>query len=122
MRISGSGDVSGSGSAGKLAITIAGSGDVRLTELRADDVNISIAGSGDAAVNAQKTLSVRHCREIVANSYRLGDSFKSTPGELRSQHLAGVLAIIGSRLGKSFRGKTVVSAPVQPGADVMQVL
>jgi carbon monoxide dehydrogenase subunit G len=59
VRISGSGDVSGSGSAGKLAITIAGSGDVRLTELRSDDVSISIAGSGDAAVNAQKTLNVR---------------------------------------------------------------
>ncbi len=59
VRISGSGDVSGTGSAGKLAISIAGSGDVRLTELRSDDVSISIAGSGDAAVNAQKTLNVR---------------------------------------------------------------
>ncbi len=59
VRISGSGDVSGSGSAGKLAVSIAGSGDVRLTDLRSDDVSISIAGSGDAAVNAQKTLNVR---------------------------------------------------------------
>jgi len=59
VRISGSGDVSGSGSAAKLAVNIAGSGDVRLSELRSDDVSISIAGSGDAAVNAQKTLNVR---------------------------------------------------------------
>jgi Putative auto-transporter adhesin, head GIN domain len=31
---------------------------VKLTDLKSDDVSVSIAGSGDAAVNAQKTLSV----------------------------------------------------------------
>ena len=47
-----------SGKALKLDIAIAGSGDVRTRELAADDVSISIAGSGDADVQANKTLAV----------------------------------------------------------------
>ena len=58
VRISGSGDVIGQGSATRLKISIAGSGDVRLAEMRSEEVSVSIAGSGDAAVNAQKALSV----------------------------------------------------------------
>jgi hypothetical protein len=39
-------------------VSIAGSGDVRLADLRSDEVSVKIAGSGDAVVNAQKTLNV----------------------------------------------------------------
>lgn len=59
IRIAGSGDVSGKGSATKLSVNIAGSGDVRLADLRSDDVDVQIAGSGDALVHAQKTINVR---------------------------------------------------------------
>lgn len=58
VRISGSGNVKGSGNSGKVSVNIAGSGDVKLNELRADDVHVSIAGSGNAAVQANKTLDV----------------------------------------------------------------
>ena len=37
---------------------MSGSGDVRTEALKADDVSVSIAGSGDASVHADKTLSV----------------------------------------------------------------
>ena len=58
VAITGSGDVSASGKAGKFNLSIAGSGSVQARELAAADVEISIAGSGDARVHADKTLAV----------------------------------------------------------------
>jgi hypothetical protein len=58
VSIAGSGDVTASGMAGQFRLSIAGSGDVRASELAADDVDISIAGSGNATVHAGKTLAV----------------------------------------------------------------
>ena len=56
--ISGSGDIGASGQASKLAVSIAGSGDVHAMGLKADDVSVKVAGSGDARVHANKTLAV----------------------------------------------------------------
>jgi hypothetical protein len=39
-------------------VAIRGSGGVAARDLQADDVNVSIAGSGDAHVHARKTLAV----------------------------------------------------------------
>jgi Putative auto-transporter adhesin, head GIN domain len=58
VAITGSGDVQASGKSGKLSVSISGSGDVRTRELVADDVGISIAGSGNASVQANKTIAV----------------------------------------------------------------
>jgi len=41
-----------------MSVAIAGSGAVKLMDMRADEVSVNIAGSGDAAVNANKTLAV----------------------------------------------------------------
>jgi hypothetical protein len=56
--ISGSGDVEAQGHAASLAISIAGSGDVKASALRSDDVRVRVAGSGNAAVHASKSLDV----------------------------------------------------------------
>ena len=53
-----SGDISAAGRAGKLAASVAGSGDIRADGLAADVVEVSIAGSGDVKVQADKTLQV----------------------------------------------------------------
>lgn len=58
LGISGSGDVVGAGRAQQLKISIAGSGDADLGELVADEVSVSIAGSGDANVTANQSLQV----------------------------------------------------------------
>jgi hypothetical protein len=39
-------------------VSIQGSGGVAARDLQADDVSVSIAGSGDAHVHARKTLAV----------------------------------------------------------------
>ena len=52
--ISGSGDVAAQGQANKLSVRIAGSGDVKAPELKADNVTIRIAGSGGAVVHADQ--------------------------------------------------------------------
>jgi hypothetical protein len=39
-------------------VSVAGSGDAWLRELEAEDVKVSVAGSGDARVNARQRLRV----------------------------------------------------------------
>ena len=58
LALSGSGDVELSGGTGELAVSIVGSGDVNAKELKASNCNVSISGSGDAAVYATKVLNV----------------------------------------------------------------
>jgi hypothetical protein len=58
LSLSGSSDVRGNGEAGKVSISIAGSGDVDLIDLRSEEASVSIAGSGDAKVNASKQLKI----------------------------------------------------------------
>ncbi len=56
--LSGSGDVTGDGRAGRLAVEVSGSGDIRLGRLRAEDVKIRITGAADAEVHAARSLKV----------------------------------------------------------------
>lgn len=58
ISIAGSGDVKAGGQAAALDVSIAGSGDVKTGDLLADEVKVSIAGSGDAWVQAVKKLKV----------------------------------------------------------------
>lgn len=58
ISLAGSSDVRGNGQAERLSISIAGSGDVDLFDLRSEEVSISIAGSGDAKLHATRQLKV----------------------------------------------------------------
>ena len=73
--------MSASGKAARLGLSIAGSGDLRARELAADDVDISIAGSGNADVQAAKTLAV-----AIAGS---GDVQYSGAATLAKSRIAG---------------------------------
>lgn len=58
-RISGSGNVELSGSAQYTKLSISGSGKYLAEEMKTDDYQISISGSGRASINAQERLDVR---------------------------------------------------------------
>jgi len=58
VKVTGAGDIRFGGRAGKVGVAISGSGNVDTGGLEADDVEVSIAGSGDANVYARKTLAV----------------------------------------------------------------
>lgn len=58
LSLTGSGDVSGSGATKALALTIAGSGDADLSDLLAEDADITISGSGDARIAAAGAAKV----------------------------------------------------------------
>ena len=54
--IRGSGDIVATGAVEKLRLTIAGSGNLNLGSLEAEDAAVTISGSGDATVRTVKTL------------------------------------------------------------------
>lgn len=54
--LSGSGKINLSGESKDLSVTISGSGDVSAADLKTDDCEIHINGSGDANVNVDKNL------------------------------------------------------------------
>lgn len=54
--ISGSGSLRGFGSVDKLTVSVSGSGDLRLYDVVAREVHVTISGSGDAQVHATDTL------------------------------------------------------------------
>jgi putative autotransporter adhesin-like protein len=56
VRISGSGDVSGQGTADDLDLRISGSGSYRGPELKSKHATVGVSGSGSAVVNASDTL------------------------------------------------------------------
>jgi uncharacterized Zn-binding protein involved in type VI secretion len=58
ISIAGSGNVNLKGKTESLGVSIAGSGDAICKELVADEVKVSIAGSGSAKVNASNSLKV----------------------------------------------------------------
>lgn len=58
IRISGSGDVSGHGRTGALALVIEGSGEADLRDLAATSATVRIDGSGEADVRADETVDV----------------------------------------------------------------
>ena len=57
MAISGSGSVELSGSADRTKISIAGSGDMNGKRFKTGDANVTIAGSGNANLGADKSIS-----------------------------------------------------------------
>jgi hypothetical protein len=57
--LTGSGDVSLHGNSTAGTYTVSGSGDVHAFDLLSDDVNVTISGSGDCEVHAEKTLKVK---------------------------------------------------------------
>ena len=59
LDISGSGDISATGTAEHLRVNISGSGDVSARDLRAGTVDVTVFGSGDASVFADTSLDVR---------------------------------------------------------------
>ena len=56
VRISGSGDVSGQGTANDLELRISGSGSYRGQELKSQHATVGVSGSGNAVVSASDTL------------------------------------------------------------------
>ena len=58
-KIAGSGDMNLNGTAANCEFNIAGSGNILGQDLQAEDMKISIAGSGDAKINVSKSLKVR---------------------------------------------------------------
>ena len=59
LTITGSGDITASGSVGILEAVVSGSGDLSLQNLQADHVNVTINGSGDAEVWANQSISAQ---------------------------------------------------------------
>jgi Putative auto-transporter adhesin, head GIN domain len=57
--ISGSGDVSATGSTESLAVRVSGSGTARLDTLTAKDVTVDVTGSGDATVYSSSSLDAK---------------------------------------------------------------
>ncbi len=58
MAIGGSGNIEMAGSASELNVSIAGSGNVRGEKLRAENCEVSIAGSGDCMIEVGEQLDV----------------------------------------------------------------
>jgi putative autotransporter adhesin-like protein len=58
IEVSGSGDVSASGTVGNLIATIDGAGDAHLFDLRARTATVSVQGAGDAELNVTDRLDV----------------------------------------------------------------
>lgn len=56
VTLSGSGNLTGSGTAGSLDVTLSGSGNAWFTDLVADDVHALLSGSGNIFVTASKSL------------------------------------------------------------------
>jgi hypothetical protein len=56
VRISGSGNVSGQGSANDLELRISGSGSYRGQEIKSQRATVSVSGSGDAVISVSDTL------------------------------------------------------------------
>lgn len=54
--VAGSGDIYLEGTANNLTGSVAGSGDLRASKLISENVKVEVAGSGDASVNATKSL------------------------------------------------------------------
>ena len=57
VTLSGSGNLTGSGTAGSLGVTLSGSGNAWFTGLVADDVHAVLSGSGNIFVTASKSLA-----------------------------------------------------------------
>ncbi len=79
--LAGSGDIKLSGNTQKFTASIVGSGDLNAPQLLADEVKITVSGSGDATVNAIKVLDAN-----VAGS---GDIRYIGKPESRNVNIAG---------------------------------
>jgi len=65
--ISGSGDVTASGAAGRLDLDISGSGDSQLGQLTTDEANVDVSGAGDATIapRNEATIEVTGAGDVV---------------------------------------------------------
>lgn len=71
VRINGSGDVHLTGRTRQLVAVINGSGELRAIELRAEEINLDIHGSGEAFVSAEKKLksTINGSGKIIYKGY-----------------------------------------------------
>lgn len=58
LSLAGSGDLTGAGTARRLAVKLAGSGDVDARQLTASEANVSLAGSGDVRATVNGPVNV----------------------------------------------------------------
>lgn len=58
LAIAGSGDIEFSGSARNVSVSIAGSGNVKVENLKTEDCKVDIAGNGDCSIEVTDELSV----------------------------------------------------------------
>lgn len=58
LAIAGSGDIEFSGSARNVSVSIAGSGNVKVENLKTEDCKVDIAGNGDCSIEVTDALSV----------------------------------------------------------------
>lgn len=58
LAIAGSGDIEFSGSARKVSVSIAGSGKVKVANLKTENCKVDIAGNGDCSIEVTDALSV----------------------------------------------------------------
>ena len=56
LQLSGSGEINLKGTSKSLSVSISGSGNVMASDLKTEDCDIQISGSGDASVNASRDL------------------------------------------------------------------
>ncbi len=56
IRVSGAGDITAKGHAGRLTVDVSGSGDADLADLEADEARVDLSGAGDADVRAARRL------------------------------------------------------------------
>lgn len=65
--ISGSGEVTASGAAGRLDLDISGSGDAQLGQLTTDEANVDVSGAGDATIapRNEATIEVTGAGDVV---------------------------------------------------------
>lgn len=57
--VAGSGDLTLTGNSREIEASVAGSGEIHAKELKTDNAIVSVAGSGDVAVNCSKSLKAR---------------------------------------------------------------
>jgi len=109
LRVNGSGDVTASGKTDDLEYSVAGSGDGHFEALDAASVTVNIAGSGDADVAPKDRLEVR-----VAGSGKV--TLHSEPRQLET-HIAGsgrIIHVDGSVTKKSGLTMSNMPAPETP--------
>lgn len=88
LSISGSGSIHLHGNANEAKISIAGSGSLMAKELKIETANVSIAGSGNAYFNAEKTISAHIAGSgnvVYSGSASIADSRTAGSGRVSKE-------------------------------------